>query len=265
MRPALFLLCVLLGLSATCVSATLNLFQPAQVHIRIGMDNWVKVVPYKFGQTAALATTGRDPSTIPALFTNSTTKLKEAFGIDMSTFTPIGDGMYLSPDFRYTAVPIGFGDPYRLLFVRDGLGILRDVVSANDPPKVALYEYTLNLNNPSTIPAGTNYTGLYKGPVRAGDILANGIYTITQKPLLSFQKPVVVEMYMLSAIPGTSIGGIVMEHFRIWSPQYGSGIAAIQIITGDQVNEKGEFHVFIQNNFYFPAPDGVTAIPPMTN
>jgi len=251
----------LLALLLLAGAASASLLRPNTVHLRIGVDDWLKEDPWKVGIAGATQASGYNASLITAIDRLSKTQISATYGISSNYTTPAGDGKFISADGRYILVPIGFGSPYRLMFVRDGLGLLREPVSEIDPPKAALFENTFSA---MSIPAGANYTGIYKGPIRAGDILAVGLYTITQKPLTPIGKPTVIEIYMQSAVPGFTTSPITNENFKVWSPQYGPGIAVIQIVVGDTPNAKGERHYLVSNNFYFPAPDGISAIPPVT-
>lgn len=253
-RVTLFSLLCLLLLGASYA-------QQANVHLRFGIDDWISESPFMFGDTAAKAATNYTDADIAPIKQRAVALLKEAFGIDVSAYAPYGDGM--SGDGRYTVVPIGVGQPYRMQAYAGAIsGQLNGKFSSSKVQSVKLYELTLN-NNPQLIPAGANYTGLYKGPIRAGDILAAGLYRLTLAPSASAANPTVLDFYMVSAIPGITVGGITNENFRIYSREFGSGIAEIQIISGNEIDASGKFHVFIQNNFYFPAPTGITAIPPL--
>lgn len=235
-----------------------------RVHIRLGIDDWLSAAPFAFGKAAATNASGLSATKIAAVEAGAIVKLKDAFGIDGSTFIPFGNGISGSSDGRYTIVPIGVGKPYRVLAAVGAWGWFKNLFTSSKEPTATLYELTIS-NTPAVIPIGTNYTGIYKGTVKGGDILAAGLYTITVESIIPFVKPTIIEMYMVSAVPGYTVGSITTENFRIWSPQYGSGIAHIQVIVGDVINAKGQFHVFIQNNFYFPAPDGVSTVPPAQN
>lgn len=236
-----------------------SLLRPSEVHLVIGVDDWLDSAPWKVG--AESRSCGQNASMVAEVDASAPRKVGATFGIPTNYSIPYGNNQFGSVDGSYIMVPICFGHPYRLMYVRDGLGLLREVISENDPPKAMLFEETFTALR---IAPNANYTGLYKGPVKAGDILAAGIYTITQKPLIPIGKPTVIEIYMQSAVPGSSTGPVVNENFKVYSPQYGSGIAVIQIITGDEVNSKGQRHYHVRNNFFFPAPEGISTIPPVT-
>ena len=254
--------CLLLFFSAACL-ATLST-TPKSAWIHMGSDDYLAVAPFEYGDAALLRNTGLKASDAAALRARTRRQINNKFGQNFTIEK--ADGYAESADGSYILEPISVRHPYRVFALRDGWGLLREIFTEKDRPTTALGEYTTKAATGRFV-ANKNYTGAYKGPMGEKDIIAAGTYFITQPPLFGIGKPTVIEIRMLSLTPGmtlregsTATRQIIVEHFALDSPQYGKGIAILQIIIDYTEAAMGlgkPPKYFMSNNFHFPAPSGV--------
>ncbi len=272
-RTALALLLLACGLFATAGAST---YAPSVASFSFVLDGNFSGLPLQYGEAALVV------SNVTALRTFALAQLAYEFGIEF--YPSPFDGFTVEsapyPGLR-TLAPIFAGAPYSVVSLYDSTGAFSDDYDrATNRPLVNLNEYAATVN--ATVLAayqaqGVNpvYGGRY-GSVNAqrvavGDVLAAGMYNLTQihhGERARDQRRVVSRRWsFVSLVPGPSYalgangagGSFGMEAFKTYSPEYGYGLQQLYVDIGPLVN--GTQAVSFRNHADFPTVYGVPDMP----